>query len=134
VDGEATVRLLLDTCTFLWIVAGASDLSSRARELFVEPDNEVYLSVVSAWEIALKHAAGRLPLPESPERFVPGERRRHGIDTLGLDEETALHLGRLPSLHRDPFDRMLVCQAIVHGLVILGPDPLITQYPIRAAW
>ena len=127
------MRLLLDTCTFLWIVGGAPELSSRARELFVDPDNEVYLSVVSAWEIALKHAAGRLPLPELPERFVPAERRRHGIDTLGLDEETALHLGRLPPLHRDPFDRMLVCQAIVHGLVILGPDTLITQYPIRAA-
>jgi PIN domain nuclease of toxin-antitoxin system len=128
------VRLLLDTCTFLWIVGGAPDLSSHARELFVDPDNEVYLSVVSAWEIALKHAAGRLPLPGSPEQLVPAERRRHGIDTLGLDEESALHLGRLPPLHRDPFDRMLVCQAIVHGLVILGPDPLITQYPIRAAW
>jgi len=134
VDGKTRVRLLLDTCTFLWIVGGAPELSSRARELFVDPDNEVYLSVVSAWEIALKHAAGRLPLPELPERFVPAERRRHGIDTLGLDEETALHLGRLPPLHRDPFDRMLVCQAIVHGLVILGPDTLITQYPIRAAW
>ena len=111
-----------------------SDLSARARELFVDPDNEVYLSAVSAWEIALKHAAGRLPLPEPPERFVPAERSRHGIDTLDLDEETALHVGRLPPLHRDPFDRMLVCQAIVHGLVILGPDPLISQYPIRTAW
>jgi len=128
------VKLLLDTCTFLWIVGGAPDLSSRAREVFVDPDNEVYLSVVSAWEIALKHAAGRLPLPGSPERFVPAERGRHGIDSLGLDEESALHLARLPPLHRDPFDRMLVCQAIVHGLAILGPDPLITQYPIRAAW
>ena len=128
------MRLLLDTCTFLWIVGGTSDVSVRARELFVDPDNEVYLSAVSSWEIALKHAAGRLPLPEPPERFVPAERRRHGIDTLDLDEETALHLGRLPPLHRDPFDRMLVCQAIVHGLVILGPDPLITQYPIRSAW
>jgi len=128
------VRLLLDTCTFLWIAAGAPDLSSRARELFADPDNEVYLSVVSAWEIALKHSTGRLPLPEPPERFVPAERRRHAIDTLPLDEDTALHLARLPALHRDPFDRMLVCQAIVHGLVILGPDPLITQYSIRAAW
>ena len=128
------MRLLLDTCTFLWIVGGMSDLSARARELFVDPDNEVYLSAVSAWEIALKHAAGRLPLPEPPERFVPAERSRHGIDTLDLDEETALHVGRLPPLHRDPFDRMLVCQAIVHGLVILGPDPLISQYPIRTAW
>lgn len=128
------MRLLLDTCTFLWVVGGAAELSARARELFVDPDNEVYLSVVSAWEIALKHTAGRLPLPESPERFVPAERHRHGIDTLDLDEETTLHLGRLPPLHRDPFDRMLVCQAIVHGLVLLGPDPLITQYPIRSAW
>jgi PIN domain nuclease of toxin-antitoxin system len=128
------VRLLLDTCTFLWIVGGMSDLSPRARELFVDPDNDIYLSAVSAWEIALKHAAGRLPLPDAPTGFVPAQRRRHGIDALGLDEESALHLDRLPPLHRDPFDRMLVCQAIVHGLVILGPDPLISQYPIRAAW
>ena len=126
--------MLLDTCTFLWIVGGSPDLSPQARNIFVDPDNEVYLSVVSAWEIAVKHAAGRLPLPESPERFVPAERRRHGIDTLELDEETALHLARLPALHRDPFDRMLVCQAIVHGLVILGPDSHITQYPVRTAW
>ena len=133
-DGGTLVKLLLDTCTFLWIVGGAADLSGRARDMFVDPDNDVYLSVVSAWEIAVKHAAGRLPLPESPERFVPTERRRHGIDTLELDEETALHLARLPALHRDPFDRMLVCQAIVHGLVILGPDSLITQYPVRTAW
>ena len=128
------MRFLLDTCTFLWIIGGSPDLSPRARELFVDPDNDVYLSVVSAWEIALKHAAGRLPLPEAPGRFVPAQRHRHGIDVLDLDEESALHLGRLPPLHRDPFDRMLVCQAIVHGLVVLGPDPLISQYPIRAAW
>jgi len=134
VDGKILVKLLLDTCTFLWIVAGTADLSVQARDMFVDPDNDVYLSVVSAWEIAVKHAAGRLPLPESPERFVPTVRRRHGIDTLELDEETALHLARLPTLHRDPFDRMLVCQAIVHGLVILGPDSLITQYPVRTAW
>ena len=133
-DGGTLVKLLLDTCTFLWIVGGTADLSVQARDMFVDPDNDVYLSVVSAWEIAVKHAAGRLPLPESPERFVPTERRRHGIDTLQLDEETALHLARLPALHRDPFDRMLVCQAIVHGLVILGPDSLITQYPVRTAW
>jgi PIN domain nuclease of toxin-antitoxin system len=116
------------------VASGAAELSSRARELFEDPDNDVYLSVVSAWEIALKNAMGRLPLPEPAGQFVPAERRRHAIDALELDEESALHLARLPPLHRDPFDRMLVCQAIVHGLVILGPDPLITQYPIRATW
>ena len=58
----------------------------------------------------------------------------HEIEALPLDEESALHLGRLPALHKDPFDRMLVCQAIAHGLVVLGPDPLIAQYPIRTLW
>jgi PIN domain nuclease of toxin-antitoxin system len=128
------MRLLLDTSTFLWAVGGSPELSARARELFTDPDHEIYLSVVSAWEIALKHALGRLPLPEPPERFVPAERRRHGVDVLDLDEESALHLARLPVLHRDPFDRMLVCQAIVHGLAILSPDPLVTRYPVRAVW
>lgn len=128
------MRLLLDTCTFLWLAAASPALSSRARELFADPDNEVYLSAASAWEIAVKHALGRLPLPGSPERFVPDQRRRHGIDALPVDEEAALHIARLPPLHRDPFDRMLVSQAIVHGMAILGPDPLVTQYPVRALW
>jgi len=128
------VRFLLDTCPSLWIAAAAAELSQRSRELFSDPDNEVYLNFVSAWEIALKHALGRLPLPEPPGQFVPAERRRHGVEALALDEESALHLARLPGLHRDPFDRMLVCQALVQGLVILTPDPLTTQYPVRAMW
>jgi PIN domain nuclease of toxin-antitoxin system len=128
------MRLLLDTCTFLWIVAGSPELSSRARELVVDPRNDVYLSAVSAWEIALKHVLGRLPLPDAPDRFVPTQRRRHGIDELPLEEESALHVARLPALHRDPFDRMLVAQALVHGLIVVGPDPLVTQYPVRTSW
>ena len=128
------MRLLLDTCTFLWAISGASDLSARARELVADSDNEVFLSSVSGWEIAVKHALGRLPLPASPDRFVPEQRARHGIDPLPLDEESALHVVRLPPLHRDPFDRMLVSQAIVHGLTLVGPDPLIAQYPLRTTW
>ena len=128
------MRILLDTVTFLWAVTDAPDLSDDARELFVDPGNEVYLSAVSAWEIAVKYALGRLPLPEPPERFVPIQRQQHGIDPLPLDEEAALHLARLPLLHKDPFDRMLVCQAIVHGLVILTPDKLVNQYPVRTMW
>lgn len=128
------MKLLLDTCTFLWLIADTPDLSPRARDLFADPDNEVYLSAASAWEIALKHSLGRLPLPEPPERFVPDQRVRHGIEGLPVDEDSALHVGRLPQLHRDPFDRMLVSQAIVHGLAILGPDPLVAQYPVRTLW
>ena len=128
------MRLLLDTCAFLWIVADAPELSPRALELFRAPDNEVFLSAGSAWEIAIKHALGRLPLPDAPERFVPDMREAHGIAPLPIDEEAALHISRLPDLHRDPFDRLLVSQAIVHGLTILTPDPLITRYPARTVW
>jgi PIN domain nuclease of toxin-antitoxin system len=128
------VKLLLDTCAFLWIVGDAAPLSKRARALFRAPDTSVYLSAASAWEIAVKHGLGRLPLPAPPERFVREMREAHGIAPLPIDEESALHVSRLPVLHRDPFDRIIVSQAIVHGLTILTPDPLITQYPGRTDW
>ncbi len=128
------MRLLLDTCAFLWIASGAPELSSRAREIFRNPDNDIYLSAVSTWEISVKHGLGRLPLPGPPETYIPGLRQRHGIEPLALNEEATLYLGRLPTLHRDPFDRMLVCQAIVEGMVVLTPDELITQYPVRSMW
>jgi len=128
------VRFLLDTCAFLWIIADAPELPPRVRALFESPDNEVFLSAASAWEIAIKHATGRLPLPDRPERFVPEMRESHAIGALPVDEESVLHVSRLPALHRDPFDRMLVSQAIVHGLSILTPDPLVIQYPARTIW
>jgi len=128
------VRILLDTVRFLWAVTDAPDLSDDARALFVDPANEIYLGSVTNWEIAIKQSLGKLPLPEPPVRFVPAQRKQHGIDSLPLDEEATLHLTRLPVLHKDPFDRMLVCQAIVHHFVILTPDELISQYPVRTIW
>lgn len=128
------MNVLLDTCTFLWIAGGDERLSEAARSLFAAPENRVFLSPVSSWEIAVKHAAGRLPLSDPPDRWVPRERERHGVEPLPLDEEAVLQLPRLPGLHRDPFDRMLVCQAIAGGLVLLTPDREITQYPVRCRW
>lgn len=128
------MRLLLDTCTFLWIVAGSDRLSERARELFVDPANDVLLSAVSAWEIAVKHDLGRLPLPDAPYRWLPAMREAHGIWSLPLDEEAVLLLPRLPTPHRDPFDRMLVCQAMHGGLTILTPDEAIADYPVATTW
>lgn len=128
------MKYLLDTCTFLWIVGGTGHMPSRVIQAYRDPDHEIYLSAASAWEIALKEARGKLPLPEPAQQFVTSERDAHGIVSLSIDEESALHLSRLPVLHRDPFDRMLVSQAIVHGLTILTPDPLITQYPARTMW
>ena len=128
------MKVLLDTCAFLWAIGRPEALSVQARSIFQSPENEVYLSVASAWEIAIKQALGRLPLPAPAERLVPSLRERHGIATLPVDEESALHVSRLPALHHDPFDRILVCQAIVHGMAILTPDPLIVQYPARVLW
>jgi PIN domain nuclease of toxin-antitoxin system len=128
------MRYLLDTCTFLWIIAGARDLSSNVSKAFSDPANEILLSAVSAWEISVKHALGRLPLPTALDQFIVTHRQHHGITALPLDERAVLHLHKLPPLHRDPFDRMLICQAIEHDCVLLTPDPLILQYPVRTHW
>lgn len=128
------MRLLLDTCTFLWLVRNDSQLSSAAAALFCNPANEVYLSAVSVWEIAVKHQLGKLPLADAPSRYVPRERLRHGISPLPLDEGDTLMLDRLPPVHADPFDRLLICQAIQRGLTLLTPDPQIHRYPVAATW
>lgn len=128
------MKILLDTCTFLWIITDSEDLSQTARDLFSDPGNDVYLSAVSTWEISVKFKLGKLLLPEPPDQFIPLQRSKHLVESLSLDEESTLQLQRLPELHKDPFDRMLVCQAIVHGLIILTPDQLIRQYPIRVKW
>ena len=128
------MKLLLDTCTFLWWSAGASRVPRAVRSAVSDPAHEVFLSTASVWEIMLKHQVGRLPLPQPPERFLPEQRERHGFRSLPIDEASVLQSLRLPPLHKDPFDRMLVCQAIEHGMTLLTPDPLIAQYPVRISW
>lgn len=128
------MRILLDTCTFLWLVSEPEALSLPAVEAIESHENEVFLSSVSAWEIGLKHGLGKLPLPQPPELYVPRWRAHHLVEPLPLHEPAVLHLHRLPRLHNDPFDRMLVCQAIEHEMTILTPDASIRQYPVRSAW
>ena len=124
------MKLLLDTCTFLWIVTGSSRLSKHAAQWFSDPANDVFLSAVSAWEIAVKHSLGTLRLPAPPLEFIPSQREAHGITALPLTEEEVLYLPKIPKLHRDPFDRMLICQAKAHGLTLASSDGLVRQYPV----
>jgi PIN domain nuclease of toxin-antitoxin system len=126
------VKLLLDTCTFIWLVTGERKLPARVTEAIANHD--VVLSAVCAWEMAIKYRQGALRLRQPPEHLVPAARERYGFQSLPIDEESALHVAKLPHLHTDPFDRMLVSQAIVHGLTIVTPDPRITQYPARTMW
>jgi len=128
------MNILLDTCSFLWLVSDSDALSRNARSLFIDPANDVYFSVASAWEIIVKHKLGKLPLPELPHDFIKNNRIRHRIESLPLDEAAVLQLSRLPEYHRDPFDRILICQAIAGGLTILTPDAQISRYPVKVEW
>jgi PIN domain nuclease of toxin-antitoxin system len=100
------MKILLDTCAFLWIISDAPELTDNARMVFHNPENEIYLSAVSAWEIMVKHSAGKLPLPSEPMSFIREQRKQHEIKPLSLDESSVSHLAELPGIHRDPFDRM----------------------------
>ena len=126
------MKLLVDTCTLIWLLTNERPLGPRARSALAS--GEAYVSTVSAWEIALKFSKGHLRLNEPPDRLVPAARERYGFATLPIDEDSALHVIKLPPIHTDPFDRLLVSQAIVHGLTIVTPDPKITQYPARTIW
>ncbi len=128
------MKLLLDTVTFLWLAWDDPRLSPLARERVLDPGCTPYLSAASAWEIAVKHALGKLPLPQDPETLVPELRVGLGLAPLPVDEVSALQVVRLPWLHRDPFDRMLICQSIAHAMVLVTPDAAIRRYPIRTLW
>lgn len=125
------MRLLLDTHIFLWLITGDSRITEAMKADILNPANEVYLSVVSIWEISVKYQLGRLPLPEPPQSYLPTQRQRHQIASLNLDEASISQLSRLPSIHRDPFDRMLVCQALEQDLTIVTVDEMLQSYPAQ---
>ncbi len=130
------MKLLLDTCTFVWLASVEGRLSRVAAEMFSDPENEVYLSAVSAWEIGVKHRNGKMRLPGgiAPREFVTEARLRHGIASLPMMEADVFPLEKLPPHHQDPFDRLLICQAIANQMAILTPDEAIRQYPISTYW
>ena len=124
------MRVLLDTHVFLWFIAADARLPRDLQVLVSDPANDVYLSAVSLWEAIIKHALGKLPLPQDPGLYLPEQRRLHGIAALPLTERSVAKLAALPPLHRDPFDRMLVCQALDNGLVLATLDPAVRAYPV----
>jgi len=125
------MKFLLDTHIFLRYVSGDTRLSVAILENIRNSDNEIYLSVVSLWEAIIKYYIGKLPLPEAPERYIPKQRNHHLISNLTLDEASVCHLAKLPMIHRDPFDRMLICQAIEHDLTIITLDDEIRAYAVK---
>ena len=128
------MKLLLDTCAFLWFLADSPELSPAARAQVLDPGNEVFLSAVSAWEIARKYAQGKISLPSHPSILIPAVRRDSGIDSLPLTETDALAAEKLQLFHKDPFDRLLIAQALMGGLAIVTSDRAFDPYPVRVIW
>lgn len=124
------MRILLDTHIFLWFINKDKKLSIEVRDAIRDRNNEVYLSVVSVWESIIKYQSGKLPFPKSPEIYLPQQRDRHLIESLSLDESSIRQLITLPAIHRDPFDRILICQALQHNLTIATVDTNIRSYSI----
>ena len=122
------MKILLDTHIFLWFINKDRKLSTKTRDAIRDRNNQVYLSVVSIWESIIKYQLGKLPFPESPEIYLPQQRNRHLIKSLSLDENSCSKLITLPAIHRDPFDRILICQALQHNLTIATVDKNIRNY------
>lgn len=128
------MRLLLDTHAFLWWIADDERLSARARELIADGGNEVFLSAASGWEMVVKASLGRLTLDEAIEGFLPRQLEANAVQVLPVHLRHALALVELPALHRDPFDRMLVSQALVEELTLVSGDDQVARYPVKVAW
>ena len=128
------MTLLLDTSTFLWYIGADRRLPPATRDLLRDPEHDVVLSVVSVWEIVVKAELDRLHLAGPAWAYTKLQRDRHGFASLSLEEGALAHLGKLPPVHRDPFDRMLVCQAIEHDLTIVTNDDVLERYPVKTVW
>lgn len=125
------MNLLLDTCIFLWFISGDQRLPVSMREAIRDPANAVHLSAASLWEIIVKYQLGKLSLPHPPDQYMPEQRERHHIASLPLEEDSVARLQQLPPLHRDPFDRMLICQALANNFTLLTVDDKIRAYPVQ---
>jgi PIN domain nuclease of toxin-antitoxin system len=128
------MKLLLDTHAFLWFIEGHSRLSPRARALIEDEANEVFLSVASLWEIAIKVSLGKLHLLQPFEILIPQQLRLNAIALLDILPDHAAGVIALPFHHRDPFDRLLIAQAQVEQMLIVGDDSAFDAYQITRLW
>ncbi len=125
------MRVLIDTHVWLWMWSEPERLRNAARTTLEDPATELLVSAVTAWEIATKAAAGRLRLPTSPETWLSDPRHRRDVTELPITFAHAIRAGGLPQHHRDPFDRMLVAQAQVEGLVLVSADRQLERYDVE---
>lgn len=128
------MQALLDTHAFLWWVTDSRRLSETAHRSISDEANEVLVSAASAWEITTKHRLGKLPGADLIAADVTGAIANQGFGELTVNVEAAARAGALPGPHRDPFDRMLIAQALARNLILISIEPLFDRYGVRRLW
>jgi PIN domain nuclease of toxin-antitoxin system len=128
------LRVLLDTHSWLWMVGDTGRLRGSSRELLGDPATYLFLSAASAWEMAIKFAAGKLRLPQPPAALITQWMAEVRIGALPILHAHALRAGELPPHHRDPFDRLLIAQAQIEGLTVLTADRAFAKYDVPVHW
>lgn len=122
---------LLDTQVFLWMQVAPERLGPQARQIIEDAQSDLLLSAASSWEIAIKHALGKLPLPQPPAEYVPDRMETSGVSALPVAHSHALRVATLDPHHRDPFDRLLVAQAQLERLALITADPAFDAYEVE---
>ncbi len=128
------MKLILDTHAFLWWVGDDSRLTTGARRLIGQVENQCFLSLASCWELAIKHSLGKLTLEGPFESFVAEHLSKNGFGLLPIEFRHLVRLTALPFHHRDPFDRLLAAQAIEEQLVLVSADLAFDDYPVVRRW
>lgn len=128
------MRYLLDTHTLIWFISGDNQLSTRCRKLIEDSNNEIYLSIASLWEMAIKHSIGKLNLSQPFNKLFPLQLIENDILLLGITLDHLYDVCDLPLHHRDPFDRIMVSQARIEDLQLISADSMLDGYDIQRVW
>lgn len=128
------MKLLLDTHTFLWFIAGDAKLSQNAKNLINDLANDKFVSVVSIWEIAIKFGLGRLTLTDKFEALFPNQLIINGFEQLAIENDHFYEFIKLPQHHSNPFDRLLIAQATAEKMSVISVDAAFDDYSINRLW
>lgn len=128
------MNILLDTHAFLWFIAGSDELSDKAREHIEDENNRVFLSAASLWEMAIKVSLGKLTLSEPFETLIPEQLALNGVEILGITVAHTTQVANLPFHHRDPFDRLIIAQALEEQLPVISVDGAFDEYGVKRIW
>lgn len=128
------MKLLLDTQAFLWLIGGMPEVSQKASKLFTDKNNTFFISLASVWEIAIKTSIGKLTFQQPLEYFLSSQLQENNITTLNIDFRHVIRVAALPFHHRDPFDRLIISQALSEDLPVVSSDSAFDAYGIKRLW